>query len=194
MKRLLSSVALATLLMTGGALAQSSTSAPEPSATGSGSASPGATAQTQATASLDENSLKQDLERAGFKDLHFVNAAYVVAAKTSSGDTVVMAINPALVTTGKAGSANAATSGSGSSAPGASGASGNAPPTKAMNRQELRQSLEKSGFQDVEVVRAAYVIAATTPKGERVALTVSPLPEQGGAGQSTSPNGSNTSR
>lgn len=44
--------------------------------------------------------LKQDLQRAGFMNIAIVDAAYLVTARTSSGATLRMMINPASATSG----------------------------------------------------------------------------------------------
>lgn len=167
MNRLLSGVAVASLLMTASALAQSSSSQPGQAGGRSGSTS----AQGAAHQAINEKALSQDLQKAGFTDISFVDAAYVAQAKDPSGGTAMIAINPALATT--SGSSGQATSGSGSSS--SPGGSGQGPQTQAMSQNQLKQTMEKSGFQDVQVVHAAYVVNATTPDGKRVAMTISPL-------------------
>jgi hypothetical protein len=151
MKRLLSGIALASLVMTGAALAQSSS-------------------QNAAQQTINERALSQDLQKAGFKDIAFVDAAYVAQAKDPSGGTVVMAINPALAT---ASGGSGATSGSGSSS--SSGNSGQGSQTQAMSQNQLKQAMERSGFKDVQVVHAAYVVNATTSEGKRVEMTIAPV-------------------
>lgn len=164
MNRLLSGVAVASLLMTASALAQSSSGQP-------GQAGKASSAQAAAHQAINEKALSQDLQKAGFKDISFVDAAYVAQAKDPSGGTAVLAINPALATT--SGSSGQTTSGSGSSS--SSGGSGQGSQTQAMSQNQLKQAMEKSGFQDVQIVHAAYVVNATTPDGKRVAMTISPL-------------------
>jgi len=150
--------------MTAGALAQSSSTQSGQAGGGSGRTS----AQHQA---INEKALSQDFQKAGFKDISFVDAAYVAQAKDPSGGTAMIAINPALATT--TGSSGQATSGSGSSS--SSGSSGKGSQTQAMSQKQLKQAMEKSGFKDVQVVHAAYVVNATTPDGKRVTMTISPL-------------------
>lgn len=165
MTKLVPSVLFASLLMVGAAAAQTSPPASEPDQQNQPSASNDMTEN----APVKENSFRQNLEKAGFKDVDFVNAAYVVQADTQSGETVVMSINPARLPASAEQSSNS-TSGSGSS----TASEPNQQPTQAVGRKQLRQALEKSGFKNVKVLSAAYVVRATTPDGKRVAMTVSP--------------------
>lgn len=53
-----------------------------------------------------------------------------------------------------------------------------------MSQDQLRQEWQKFGFQNfqnVQVVRAAYVVNTTTPSGELVAMTISPVASRGGS-------------
>lgn len=48
----------------------------------------------------------------------------------------------------------------------------NSAPAKV--RQELRQSLEQSGFKDIHIAAESYAISATAPDGSHVVMTISP--------------------
>jgi hypothetical protein len=61
--------------------------------------------------------------------------------------------------------------------------------------QKIRQSLENSGFKNVQVMPEAYVIRAQAPDGSHVVMLLRPqemggAAQQGGAGSSTPPSGS----
>ena len=51
-------------------------------------------AQQQAWQAMSQVQLRQSLEKAGYKDIRIVDAAYVVQAVGPNGDQVVMYINP----------------------------------------------------------------------------------------------------
>ena len=51
-------------------------------------------AQQQARQAMSQVQLRQSLEKAGYKDIRIVDAAYVVQAVGPTGDQVVMYINP----------------------------------------------------------------------------------------------------
>jgi len=51
-------------------------------------------AQQQAWQAMSQVQLRQSLEKAGYKDIRIVDAAYVVQAVGPTGDQVVMYINP----------------------------------------------------------------------------------------------------
>ena len=58
-------------------------------------------------------------------------------------------------------------------------------------RQKLRQSLEQSGFKNVEVMPEAFLIRAQAPDGSHIVMQVSPDMAEGmvvGSGSSTNPN------
>ena len=147
MKKLTLPVALALALGAGatGALAQGTT--------GQQSSSPKTQDQmgssTTQLHAMSQSKLSQALKQAGFTDVQVVDASYMVHAKTSDGEPVVMVINPPSVsaatgsgtgTGGTTGSTGGGTQGqTGSSMPsatdnntttGGSGSSSSAPSTK----------------------------------------------------------------
>jgi len=171
--RLLSTAAVLTLLTGGVALGQSSPSSPQYS-----SPSSGTSASNPAASKLSQDNVRNDLQKAGFSNIQFVERGYLVQAKAPGGDRVVMALN--------ATSSNPASSGaSGVTSSGASGSasSGTSIGTPAGTLDSnLHQKLEQSGFEDIQIVPAGYVIQATSPEGEQLAITISPLsPSSGGS-------------
>ena len=53
-------------------------------------------------------------------------------------------------------------------------ASGQQQQVKAMSQQKLRESLQKAGFQDINIVDAAYVVHARTNDGQMVVMYIDP--------------------
>jgi hypothetical protein len=117
---------------------------------------PGSAASTEGP--VNAHKFRADLQKAGYRDIRFVTTAYVVQADTQSGYTVVMEVNPAEAM-------------SGSSTPDSGSAAHNQP---AAGQDAVTQQLQGSGFRNVHVLKAAYVIRATTPRGEHISMTVSP--------------------
>lgn len=111
--------------------------------------------QSAAKSTSAQTQLRQSLEQAGFKSVKIVDAAYLVHARTASGEMAVMYVNP--------GSVGSTTTGSG-----ASGTSNSTPIT------QLRTSLETAGFKDVKVVDSAYLVEAQTADGGRATMYIDP--------------------
>jgi hypothetical protein len=67
-----------------------------------------------ASHAMTQQKLRSSLEQAGFKEVTIVDAAYLVQAKTSDGDEVLMTINPPMMgsNTSANASGNSGTSGS----------------------------------------------------------------------------------
>jgi hypothetical protein len=62
--------------------------------TGSATSSGSATNQSQQSMAMTQTKVRESLEKAGFKDVKIVDAAYLVNANTSDGSKAVMYINP----------------------------------------------------------------------------------------------------
>ncbi|NYZ11435.1 hypothetical protein HL658_02650 [Azospirillum sp. RWY-5-1] len=105
-------------LATGPALAQSGQSG------GSQSGNKQATSQNHAAA-MSQDTLRKQLQQAGFKNIQVIDAAYLVQAQTQDGNTVFMTINPPSMSgsSGASGSQAGAGSGSASGSAGKSDAS-----------------------------------------------------------------------
>ncbi len=150
MKKLTLPVVLALALGAGatGALAQSTTTGQQGSSSKTMTQDQMGSSTTQLHA-MSQSKLSQALKQAGFTDVQVVDASYMVHAKTSDGEPVVMVINPPSVsaatgsgtgTGGTTGSTGGGTQGqTGSSMPsatdnntttGGSGSSSSAPSTK----------------------------------------------------------------
>lgn len=85
MRRVIAPAIMAVLLCSGAALAADNSSTSQSSQT-----APANQQHSLATA----QKLKQDLQNAGFTDVNVMAEAFVVRAKTKSGDPVVMTIGP----------------------------------------------------------------------------------------------------
>ena len=83
MRKLFTPVFVASLAISGAAIAQSSNSSPPAQ---SGTAQSGQLANAQR--------VKQDLEKAGFSDVRIVAELFVVQAKSKDGDPILMTIGP----------------------------------------------------------------------------------------------------
>ena len=174
--RLLSTAMAATLLMGGAAFAQSpySSSPSSPSSTQSPSSSMSSPASS---GSFNQDSVRSNLQKAGFSNIQFVQRAYLVQATSPSGDNVVMALNA--ISPGTSGS-SASTSSPATTSSGASGAVSGSSQAAGKDGQtsldsNLRQKLEQSGFQNIKLIPEGYVVQANSPDGQKVAITVSPL-------------------
>lgn len=104
------------------ALAQSSQ-------TGQSSSSKGQGAATQSSTqihAMSQDNLRKQLQQAGFKNIEILDAAYLVQAQTSDGNSVFMTINPPAMSGSSSASGNASGSGAsnGSSASGGQNQSG----------------------------------------------------------------------
>jgi len=132
-----------------------------PSAQQSGTQSPQAGAQQQSSkqsgnkSAAEQTKVRQSLEQAGFKDVKIMDAAYMVHARTASGEMAVLYIDPPSVASGTTGS-------------------GSAGSTKAMTAAQLRTSLEKAGFKDVKIVDSTYLVTAQTSDGGRARMYIDP--------------------
>lgn len=98
---------------------------------------------------------------------------------------------PALAQQGGASSGSSRTGQTAS--PGSSSAQTSTPSSggaaNAMTQQALRQSLEQAGFQDIEVLDAAYLVQARTKDGDEVTMMINP-PSAGTAASGSSTSGS----
>lgn len=81
-----------------------------------------ATSQTQASA-MSQDTLRKQLQQAGFKNIQVIDAAYLVQAQTQDGNTVFMTINPPTMSGSSGAGASQTGSGSGSTS-GSAGKSG----------------------------------------------------------------------
>jgi hypothetical protein len=130
----------------------------------------------QAQSSMDAKSapaqmkLRQSLEQAGFKDVKIVDAAYMVHARTSDGTFATLYIDPPAAPSGT------------------TGARAGAP--LAMTKAQLKSSLEKAGFKEVNIVDAAYQVNAQTSDGGRATMYIDPT---GGSAQGSSPSAQGSS-
>ncbi|MEZ5730662.1 MAG: hypothetical protein R3E48_23435 [Burkholderiaceae bacterium] len=80
--------------------------------------------------SMTQSQLRDALQKAGFKSITILDAAYLVQAQTGDGDRVMMMINPPAV----GGSNTASTDGEGSAATGAGAGSDDGPDENAGNK------------------------------------------------------------
>ncbi|MDC7785059.1 hypothetical protein PQJ75_02195 [Rhodoplanes sp. TEM] len=73
--------------------------------------------QNQRVGAMSQDKLRKTLQQSGFQDITIVDAAYIVHAKTSDGDMVVMYINPpsAVSAASQGGTSSQGTTGSSSS-------------------------------------------------------------------------------
>ncbi|WP_029006921.1 hypothetical protein [Azospirillum halopraeferens] len=85
----------------------------------------------------------------------------------------------------------------GATGAGATGAGATGAGATAMTQDRLRQTMEQAGFQDIEVIDAAYLVQARTQDGDTVYMVVNPPPTaaggsgsgmDSGAGRSESPS------
>lgn len=181
MTRLLSTVAVLALLAGGSAYAQTPNSAGASTTKGLGVAPPG-------------SSLKQS-DRAGVPFGEPANSGPPNGGEGSTAqgvgsvppgtpltDTGVPPKSPASTREGAASEGTASQGAvSGSSSAGSSAMTRHG--ASAASAQAVQQELQKAGFQDVQVVDAAYVLEATTPSGEPVLMTINP-PAVAGSGSS----------
>jgi len=94
MRRLFIPVVALGMVISGASFAQSSSSTPQP---GSQAATPPATQQgspVSQLALLTPQTLKQDLQNAGFTDVNVTPESFLVQARTKDGHPVVMTIGP----------------------------------------------------------------------------------------------------
>lgn len=71
-------------------------------------------ANTGRPTAMTQSALKNTLEKAGFKDIQILDAAYLVHARNSDGDVIIMTINPpSLASTASQGGTGSTGSGSG---------------------------------------------------------------------------------
>lgn len=153
MRRLLLTTAAIGLLALPAAAQQSpSGTSGQPGSSGAQMNQSATSQQTAATA----QKVRQSLQQAGFQDINVVDAAYVVHARTSEGNLVLMYVDPP-------GGPTATT--------GSSGQSGS---QAASQQQKLKEGLQKAGFKDVNVVDAAFLVNAKTADGSMVRMTINP--------------------
>jgi hypothetical protein len=134
-------------------------------------ASTGSAAAGQPAKGVDK--LTQSLKQAGFQGVQILDAAFLVRAKTADGAPVVMSINPP---------ASAAGAAAGASQTQAGGQAGGQQAAAA--QQKLVQALKQSGFQEVEVVDAAYLVQAKSADGVPVTMMIDPPAGRSQPGQS----------
>ena len=188
MKRLLLISATA-MVLTLPAAAQQSSSSPSstsnPSAASSSNA-PSATQSSQQTKAdqrkqiVSAQEVQQNLQKAGFKSVEVVDAAYLIHANTKNGDFVLMLIDPP-------GSPLAAASSSNSNSTSATSSHSVQAQSSAQRhsaQQTLKSNLEKAGYENVAIVDAAFLVHAKTPDGSNVRMTINP-PAMGSATETT---------
>lgn len=147
----------------------------------SGASASGSQSKPEQAKSYQE--VERTLEQSGFQSVNTLDAAYLVKAQTKDGEQVTMIIDPAgMLSSGQAGqSQSQSASGSQQSA-----SAGQSPPQA---QQKLRQALTEAGFQQVEIVDAAYLASGTTEDGGLVTMVIDPE-ASGRASTSQQPVGS----
>lgn len=96
-----------------GAMSQQSPSKPGQTGTQAGQSSDRTQSQSGMPRAMTQSQLRQSLEKAGFKNVTILDAAYLVQGQTEQGDTLMMTINPPSI------SGATASSGTGSATTGA---------------------------------------------------------------------------
>jgi hypothetical protein len=185
-------VLAAALLLASPAFAQTSPST-APSQTGQPAAGNPAATSPQPSEQMRQG-LRQSLEQNGFKNVNVIPIAFLIRAETPDGARVIMQVRPdrfAELTERNGAAAQNGTArhnmGSGMSAataPSGATQSGTLNPSRGGGTapngvstdtsRQVRQSLERNGFKDIQVVPEAFVIRANAPDGSRIVMEVTP--------------------
>lgn len=131
-----------------------------------------------------ENALKQ----AGIQDVRTLNAAYLVSAVTKSGEQVTLVIDPPASSgssssaSGNQQSGNQQSSGQQSSGQ-QSGYSGQQ--MALQSQQQVRDSLTKAGFSNVQILDATYLASGKTKNGDQITMMIDPTAATGSSGSTS---------
>lgn len=135
-----------------------------------------------------ENALKQ----AGIQDVRTLNAAYLVSAVTKSGEQVTLVIDPPASSgssssaSGNQQSGNQQSSGQQSSGQ-QSGSSGQR--MALQSQQQVRDSLTKAGFSNVQILDATYLASGKTKNGDQITMMIDPTATTGSSGSASGSKG-----
>lgn len=175
----------------GSSVTPDTSSTPDTSASGSSSSLPSASDQTAASGSgsasesgvRSYDEVQSSLEQAGIENVEVLNAAYLVRATSKDGEQVSFVIEPPV---GGASADSGATASTGTS-PGAS-ASASASGMSG-SQEKVRQALTDAGFQNIEIVEAAYLAQGETKDGDQITMMI----DASSGGQSASGGASGSS-
>lgn len=165
------------------ALAQS----PPSGGQSSGSQSP----QQMSTRSYKE--VEDALKQAGVQDVRTLNAAYLVSAVTKGGEQVTFVVDPPMAggapATGGSGQQSASSGQQGGTQQGASAGqqSASSGQQRALQgQQQVRDSLTKAGFTNVQILDAAYLATGKTQNGDMITMMVDPSAKPAATGSTGS--------
>lgn len=152
--------------------------------------------QSQQMSTRSHKEVEDALKQAGIQDVRTLNAAYLVSAVTKGGEQVTFVVDPPL--SGGSSSSGSGGQQSGSSGQQSSGSQQGNSSSQQMHlrsQQEVRDSLTKAGFTNVQILDATYLATGKTKNGDQITMMIDPTvkPRSGGSSGSGGSGGSQAS-
>lgn len=173
---LVSTVALA-MSLSGAAFAQSQ----------QGSGKQGSNQQAQPDSTRSYKEVESALKQAGIQEVRTLNAAYLVSAVTKSGEQVTFVVDPPSSSGSSASNSGGQQGGSQQSGNQQSGSSGQQ--MALQSQQQVRDSLTKAGFSNVQILDATYLASGKTKNGDRITMMIDPTATTASSGSTSNSKG-----
>ena len=144
---------------------------------------------SQLTSTRSYKEVEDALKQAGIQNVRTLNAAYLVSAVTKNGEQVTFVVDPPMpgvaAASGNSGQQSASSGQQGSAQQSASsgqqaGSSGQ--PMMIRGQQQVRDSLTKAGFTNVQILDAAYLAMGKTENGDMITMMMDPSAKTGATG------------
>ena len=139
-------------------------------------ASQGGSQQSRQVSTRSHKEVEDTLKQAGMQDVRTLNAAYLVSAMTKGGEQVTFVVDPPL----SGGSSSSGSGGQQSSSSQQGGSSGQQ--MRLRSQQEVRDSLTKAGFTNVQILDATYLATGKTKNGDQITMMIDPTANTGSSG------------
>ena len=143
--------------------------------------------QSQQMSTRSHKEVEDSLKQAGIQDVRTLNAAYLVSAVTKGGEQVTFVVDPPL--SGGSSSSGSGGQQSGSSGQQSSGSQQGNSSSQQMHlrsQQEVRDSLTKAGFTNVQILDATYLATGKTKNGDQITMMIDPTAKTRSGGSSGS--------
>ncbi len=136
---------------------------------------------SQLTSTRSYKEVEDALKQAGIQNVRTLNAAYLVSAVTKNGEQVTFVVDPPIPGAAAASGNSGQQSASSGQQAGSSGQ-----PMTIRGQQQVRDSLTKAGFTNVQFLDAAYLAVGKTENGDMITMMIDPSAKTGATGASAS--------